>query len=129
MIRILVIEDEDDLRKALRIRFEREGFMIYSAEDAESGLELAGEVKPDLIVMDVLLPGEMDGFEATYRVKHDDILKGIPVVILTVRAAQEDKIHGLRNGADAYMTKPFDHEDLVITVKSLVGRTSDRILN
>ena len=121
MKNVLVIEDEYEIKEALRIRLEKEGFKIYSAGDAEKGLETAKEVMPDLIIMDVLLPGKIDGLEATYRAKHDDLLKNIPVIILTVKAEEEDKRQGLRNGADAYITKPFDHEELVMTVKSLLG--------
>ena len=118
---ILLVEDEHDIKEALRIRLQREGFKVHFAGTAEQGLELATEKKPDLIVMDIFLPGEIDGLEATYRVKHDDLLKDTPVVILTVKAAEEDKKHGLRGGADAYLTKPFDYEELISTIKSLLG--------
>lgn len=119
---ILIIEDEYDLKEALRIRLEREGFKVYSAGNAEKGLELAAEVKPSLVIMDIVLPGQMDGIEATYKVKHDDLLKNTPVVILTVKAAEEDRRHGLKGGADAYMTKPFDHEEVIATIKSLLEK-------
>ena len=120
MNRILVIEDENDLKEALRIRLEREGFKVYFAESAEKGLEIARETKPDLVIMDVVLPGAMDGVEATYRMKHDEILKDTPVVILTVKASEEDKLRGFKDGADAYMSKPFDHEELITTIKSFL---------
>lgn len=118
---ILIIEDENDLQKALRIRFETEGLRTYPAESAAEGLEVALEKRPDLILMDVILPGEMDGYQATYWVKHNDFLKDTPVVILTVKASRQDRMYAFRSGADAYITKPYDHEDLIEKIKSLLS--------
>jgi len=121
MTSILIIEDESDLREAMRIRLESEGFKTYFAGNAERGLELAREIGPDLIIMDIILPGGIDGVEATRRLKDDELLKDTPVVMLTVKASDEDKRHGFRIGADAYITKPFDDEELILTIRSLLG--------
>ena len=121
MKNILIIEDEYDLKEALKIRLGREGFKISSVGNADKGLELAREIKPDLIIIDIVLPGRVDGFEATYGVKHDDLLKDTPVIILTVKASEEDKRRGSREGCDAYITKPFDHEELIEKIKLLLG--------
>ena len=118
---ILVIEDEYDLQKALEIRLSGEGFKVYSAGNAEDGLELAREVMPDLITMDIVLLGIMDGIEATYRVKHDDLLKDIPVIIITAKGSEEAKKRAIEGGADAYFTKPFEYEELIMVIKSLIG--------
>ncbi len=118
---ILIVEDEYDLKEALRIRLEGEGFKIHSAGNAARGLEIAREVLPDLIIMDVVLPGLIDGLRATYIIKHEEQIKGTPVIILTAKAAEEDKRHGLREGADVYMTKPFEHEELLAAIRSLLG--------
>ena len=118
---ILIIEDEYDLKEAIKIRLTGEGFRISSAGNAEQGLRLAREIKPDLVIMDLVLPGRKDGLEATYEMKNDEVLKGIPVIILTAKGSEEDRKRGLREGCDVYMTKPFDHEELVSRIKSLIG--------
>ena len=121
MSSILIIEDESDLREAMRIRLESEGFKTYFAANAGRGMELAREIGPDLIIMDVILPGEVDGVEITRRLKDDELLKDTPVVMLTVKALEEDKRRAFKIGADAYMTKPFHDEELILTIKSLLG--------
>ena len=121
MKNILIIEDEFDLKEALRIRLEGQGFKVSSAGNADRGLQLAKEIKPELMIIDIALPGRMDGLELTYTVKHDDVLKNTRVIILTAKATEEDRKRGLEKGCDVYMTKPFEYEELIEKIKELIG--------
>ena len=104
---ILVIEDDDMNRKLVRTLLEIGGYEIMEARDAETGLELAGAQKPDLILMDIQLPG-MDGLDATRLLKQDPATAGIPVVALTSYAMQGDEEKALDAGCAGYMSKPID---------------------
>ncbi len=115
---LLLIEDEETLARALSYTLGREGFRVLTADDGTKGLALAREQHPDLVVLDIMLPG-MDGLEVCRRLRRETTT---PILMLTAKAEEVDKIVGLELGADDYMTKPFSTRELVARVKSLLRR-------
>ena len=119
---ILYIEDTENNRILVERALKRAGYSVLTAEEATSGLEVATRDKPDLILMDMGLPG-MDGWEATRRIKADENLKHIPVIALTAHAMAGDEERALKAGCDDYDTKPFDFPRLLGKVKARLGRS------
>jgi CheY-like chemotaxis protein len=117
---ILMIEDNELNRKLIRALLPREEFLLLEAEDAESGIRLIRERSPDLILMDIQLPG-MDGLTATSIIKKDPCLKGIPVMALTSYAMEGDAEKAKVVGCDRYMTKPIDTRLFRVIVRELLG--------
>ncbi len=109
---LLIIEDNADVSHYLRVCLE-EQYTIYSAENGHTGLEMACQYIPDLIISDVMMP-QKDGYEVCEQVKTNELTSHIPVILLTAKAAQENRIEGFSKGADAYLTKPFDCQELVL---------------
>jgi CheY-like chemotaxis protein len=120
MAKLLIIEDTENNRVLLTRRLRPLGHQILTAEDAERGLELARSEQPDLIVMDVGLPG-MDGWEATRRLKADPATAKIPVIALTAHAMQSDRERSIEAGCDDYETKPIDFARLIAKVDALLA--------
>jgi DNA-binding response OmpR family regulator len=117
--RILVVEDEPAIRAMLRKRLEANGYELMDAEDGEEGLTLARREKPDLILLDLMLP-KRDGYSVCRLLKFDQRYRHIPVVMLTARAQDKDRRLGQQTGADAYVTKPFDATELLAVVTGLL---------
>lgn len=117
---ILVIEDEQPIIEILSFNLQKEGYQVYEAMDGAQGLELALSKQPDLILLDVMLPS-LDGFEICKRVREKS---SVPIIMLTAREEEVDKVLGLELGADDYMTKPFSMRELVARVKAHLRRTS-----
>ena len=124
MSTILLIEDEEPMLIALRDAFEHHGYRIVTARDGETGLDLAARENPDLIVLDVMLPG-MDGFDVCRTLRQRSV--NIPILMLTARGEDVDKVVGLEIGADDYITKPFSTRELVARVKAHLRRSADRV--
>ncbi len=120
MAKVLVIEDNADLAFGLRTNLEIEGYTVVIAEDGERGLRLARETSPNLIVLDLMLP-KVDGYRVLRELRKD--ASPIPVLILTARDEEADKVLGLRLGADDYVTKPFGVLELLARVEALLRRT------
>lgn len=120
MDRILLIEDEKDLRENLTELFENQNFQVTTAENGEKGLELAKETIPDLIISDVIMP-IMDGFAFLEGVKKDPKTLHIPVIMLSAKSMLESKIKGLNTGADDYVTKPFEFEELLARAEAAIA--------
>jgi two-component system alkaline phosphatase synthesis response regulator PhoP len=118
--RILVIEDNTDIALGLRNNLEIEGYEVAVAKDGPTGLSMAGEERPDLVVLDLMLPG-MDGYRVLRALR--EMESGPPVLILTARGEEADKVRGLRLGADDYVTKPFGLLELLARVEALLRRT------
>ena len=121
--RILVVEDEPDVRLGLRTLFEAEGMQVAEAEDGLKGLDLASSERPDLIVLDLMIP-VVDGFEVCRQLRARGSVT--PILILTARATEVDKVLGLELGADDYVTKPFAVRELLARVKALLRRSRIR---
>jgi two-component system, OmpR family, alkaline phosphatase synthesis response regulator PhoP len=120
---VLIIDDEADLIELVRYNLENEGFTVISAVDGESGLSLAVSRRPDIIVIDLMLPG-IDGLEVCRRLRADAGTARIPIVILTAKASEADRIVGLELGADDYVTKPFSPRELSARLKALLRRSA-----
>lgn len=116
---VLVIEDEDSIRKFVTINLERSNFIVRQADNAEDGIEIARNEDIDIVILDIMLPG-MDGFEACKILR--DEFPSLGIIMLTAKAQDIDKIMGLEYGSDDYMTKPFNPTELVLRVKSLFRR-------
>jgi DNA-binding response OmpR family regulator len=121
--RILVIEDNPDLAYGLRNNLEIEGYEVEVAGDGTKGLARARTAKPDLVILDLMLPG-LDGFRVLRTLREGG--QGMPVLILTARGEESDKVRGLRLGADDYVTKPFGVLELLARVEALFRRASPR---
>jgi phosphate regulon transcriptional regulator PhoB len=121
--RILVIDDEKDLIELMRYNLEKDGFLVSSAQDGESGLSMALKDTPDLIVVDLMLPG-VDGLDVCRTLRSDKRTARIPIIMLTAKSAESDRILGLELGADDYVTKPFSPRELMARIKAVLRRTS-----
>ncbi len=117
---VLIIEDEQAIVDILKFNFQKEGYKVLEAMDGATGLELALSENPDLILLDVMLP-RMDGFEVCKKIREKS---SVPVIMLTAREEEVDKVLGLELGADDYMTKPFSIRELTARVKANLRRTS-----
>lgn len=116
---ILLVEDEPDIVKTLKIFLESEGFRVLTASDGIEGMQKIKEEKLNLIILDIMLP-RLDGYKVCRMVKFDKKLKKIPVIIFTARAQETDRKMAAEVGADAYITKPFKPEALLDKIKELI---------
>ena len=121
--RILIIDDEEDLIELVRYNLEQEGFQVKGATDGESGLNTAIKETPDLILIDLMLPG-IDGLEVCRSLRTNNRTASIPVIMLTAKGAESDRVVGLELGADDYVTKPFSPRELAARVKAVLRRTN-----
>ena len=119
MARILIIEDETPMRTALKDVIENEGYRAITAADGESGLKRAVEEKPDLILLDVMMP-RLDGYEVCAELRR--LANPVPILMLTAKGQVEDRVSGLDAGADDYLVKPFSTEELLARVRALLRR-------
>jgi len=122
MRKVLLIEDETNIRQLIRYNLEKELFQICEAEDGLQGIKLAKTEKPDLLILDLMLPG-MDGLEICRALKGNALTAALPIIMLTARSEEIDKVIGLEIGADDYMTKPFSPRELVARVKAVLRRS------
>lgn len=119
--KILVVDDEANIRQLVRFNLEKEGYSIFEAGDGLVALELARREKPDLIVLDIMLPGK-DGLEVCRQLKAQAVTAGIAIIMLTAKAEEIDTVLGLEMGADDYVTKPFSPRELTARVKAVLRR-------
>lgn len=118
---VLIVEDESALLTLLRYNLEREGFQVLEARDGEEGLLIAEEQKPDLILLDWMLP-RLSGIEVCRRLRRQSETREIPVIVLTARGEEADKVRGLDSGADDYVTKPFSPTELLSRIRAVLRR-------
>ena len=116
--RILVVDDSATERHVLRDLLTKAGYEVVSSDNGEDAIVKARQVKPDLILMDVVMPG-LNGFQATRAISRDPVTKSIPVIMCTSKSQETDKIWGLRQGARDYLVKPVDRETLLAKIESL----------
>jgi len=119
--KILVVEDEADILELLTFNLEKEGYQVTGASAGEAGLQAAGEIQPDLILLDLMLPG-VDGLEVCRRLKGNHRTVHIPIVMLTAKSEETDIVTGLELGADDYVTKPFSPRVLIARIRSVLRR-------
>lgn len=119
--KILIIEDETDILEMIQYNLERDGYRVVSSRDGEVGLEVAREENPDLVLLDLMLPG-LDGVEVCRQLKEDPVTRPIPVVMVTAKGEESDVVLGLGVGADDYVSKPFSPKELLARVKAVLRR-------
>jgi CheY-like chemotaxis protein len=117
--KILIVEDEDDAIEFIAMRLEREGYEIMSAHNGLAGLAMLREVRPDLVIADVMMP-LMDGYTFCRTIKNDPKFRSIPVILLTARGQADDRRIGKEVNADGYIAKPFDGNQLIWEIKRLL---------
>ena len=117
---VLVVEDDNDIREMLVFSLQRAGYSVIEAEDAEQALEKLGSILPDIILVDWMLPG-MEGQEICRRVREES---DVPIIMVTARVEEDDRLEGLDLGADDYLTKPFSPRELAARVRAVLRRTS-----
>lgn len=118
---IVVIEDDKDVIDVLRYFLEKEDYRVHVAQDGLSGLELSAKVRPNLILLDLVLP-KLDGTEVCKRLRADQRLNEVPIIMVTAKGELGDKIEGLELGADDYVTKPFNPQELIARIRAILRR-------
>ncbi len=121
MKNILIVDDEQDIVESLKFVLEAAGFNCYTAFDGEEGLRLAKEIIPDLMILDVMMP-KINGYKISRLLKYDSKYKEIPILMITARSQEEDKLIGEETGADEYITKPFDLDEVLKQVEKYLGK-------
>ena len=119
---VMVIEDEKEIRDLVRYNLERSGYRVSTASDGEAGLKDIFASRPDALVLDLMLPGR-SGLEVLRELRTEPLTRDLPVVVLTARAAEMDKLIGFEHGADDYLTKPFSSRELIARLKALLRRS------
>ena len=120
---VLIVEDEENLREAVKYNLEKEGFATLSAGDGEIGLDIAQKLNPSLVILDLMLP-KIDGLQVCQRLRRET---NIPIIMLTAKADEIDRVIGLELGADDYVTKPFSMRELLARVKALLRRSEQAL--
>jgi len=119
--KLVVIEDEDDIREVIEHNLSREGYCVKSSSDGYHGYELVKREAPDLVLLDLMLPG-MNGMEVCKKLRKDPVARSIPIIMVTAKSEESDVVRGLGLGADDYLTKPFSPRELVERVKAVLRR-------
>jgi CheY-like chemotaxis protein len=115
-----VVDDDDVIRQLITVNLELEGFEVATAVDGQDALDKVREIDPVVVTLDIMMP-RLDGWETAQRLREDPATAGIKVVLLSARAQEADLQRGDRMGVDAYLTKPFDPDELIVTVRRLAG--------
>lgn len=116
---VLIVDDHADIRRLIRMTLEFEDYQILEAADGESALQVAATGRPDVVLLDVMMPGEIDGLEVCRRLKANSALAGAQVILLSARGQARDREAGLQAGADAYLVKPFSPLQLIEHMASM----------
>lgn len=117
--RILLVDDEPNIVVALEFLMQQQGFETATAYDGEEALTQARAFRPDLIVLDVMMP-KADGFEVAHAIRREDTLEGVKIVFLTAKGTSRDKVNGYDAGGDVYLTKPFDNNELLDLINEML---------
>ncbi|MGE0640054.1 MAG: response regulator transcription factor [Thermoanaerobaculia bacterium] len=121
--RILIVDDEPNIVLSLEFLLGKAGYEVVVARDGESALAAAASSQPALVVLDLMLP-DIDGYEVCRRLRQDPATAAVRIVVLTARGRDAERVRGLEEGADAYVTKPFSTRELIATVNELLGRSA-----
>ena len=125
MKKILIVDDEQDIVESLKFVLEVADYTCYCAYNGEDGLRLAKEIMPDLIILDVMMP-KINGYKISRLLKYDNKYKDIPILMVTARSQEEDKLIGEETGVNEYITKPFDLDEVVKKVNEYMSKNEDR---
>ena len=120
--KIVLVEDESQIARLIEFKLRKEGYQVTWKENGEEALEAIKAEKPDLVLLDVMMP-VMDGYEVLRQIKEDENLKSIPVIMLTARAQERDVVKGIDLGAQDYITKPFHPAELLVQVKRILAKS------
>ena len=120
--KIVLAEDEPQIGRLIEFKLNKEGYSVIWKENGEEALKAIKENKPDLILLDIMMP-VMGGYEVLRRLKEDENLKSVPVIMLTARAQEKDVVKGIDMGAEDYITKPFHPAELLVRVKKILARS------
>ena len=119
--KVLIVDDEQDIVESLKFVLEASGFTCFCAYNGEEGLHMAKEVSPDLIILDVMMP-KINGFKICRLLKYDNKYKNIPILMVTARSQDEDRLIGEETGVDEYITKPFELDEIVKKVEGYLNK-------
>ena len=119
---ILVIEDQPEIRKLICMTMDYDGFEVHESDNGDSGLKMIKALRPGVVLLDVMMPGSIDGFQVCERVRADPEIAHTPIVMLTARGQQSDILTGRRVGCDEYLTKPFSPLQLLEIVERLLEK-------
>ena len=123
---LLVVEDQPEIRKLICMTMDYDGFEVHEADNGDTGLRMVKALRPHIVLLDVMMPGQLDGIQVCERVRADPEIAHIPVVMLTARSQQTDLEAGRRAGCNAYLTKPFSPLQLIETVERLAAAETGR---
>jgi len=121
--RVLVVDDDEVIRRLIAVNLQLEGFAVATAVDGQDCLDKVTDIAPDVITLDVMMP-RLDGWETAVQLRESPETAHIKVILITARAQEDDKIHGSTVAADAYLTKPFDPDEMIRVVRELAGAPS-----
>lgn len=121
---ILIVEDQADIRKLIKMTMELGNSEVHEADNGENGWHMVKALRPNLVLLDVMMPGSLDGYQVCQKIKQDPVLRQTAVVLLTARGQQSDFDMGHQAGADAYLTKPFSPLELIDTVDGLLDKSN-----
>ena len=123
---LLVVEDQPEIRKLICMTMDYDGFEVHEADNGDTGLRMVKALRPHIVLLDVMMPGQLDGIQVWERIRADPEIAHIPVVMLTARSQQTDLEAGRRAGCNAYLTKPFSPLQLIETVERLAAAETGR---
>ena len=118
--KVLIVDDEPNILIALEFLIRQEGYEVHKAQDGQQALQVLNYFKPQIAILDVMMP-RMDGFELAKRIRDQEELADTAIVFLTAKGTQEDRFKGYANGAEVYLTKPFDNQELIDTINDLIS--------
>ncbi|MDC0403185.1 phosphate regulon transcriptional regulator PhoB [Candidatus Pelagibacter sp.] len=126
--KIFIIEDETSIIKLVQHNLEKEGFIVSSSENGNDGLKQLKKFEPNLLLLDWMLP-DLSGIEICKHIRKDNKFKTLPIIMLTAKGEEEDKIKGLESGVDDYLTKPFSYKELLARIKAVLRRSNPEIVS
>ena len=126
--KIFIIEDETSIIQLVQHNLEKEGFIVASSENGNEGLKQLKKFEPNLLLLDWMLP-DLSGIEICKNIRKDNKFKTLPIIMLTAKGEEEDKIKGLESGADDYLTKPFSYKELLARIKAILRRSNPNMVS
>jgi two-component system response regulator MprA len=120
--KVLIVDDEENIIEFIKLGLRYEGYQVESAPDGEQGVTLAQRINPDLVILDIMMPPGIDGLEVCRRLRNNPTTSDIPILMLTAKDEVRDRIAGLRTGADDYLTKPFNFDELLERMRAILRR-------